>query len=85
MISNVSSTIANTSVQPYQSVKLVPSSSNQGATSNGDTVQLSTATQQHLASSAKTSTSTQTETISEIIKEAAGGDISAIAKLALIG
>jgi hypothetical protein len=84
MISNVSSTLANSSVQPNPAVKLVPSSSNQGATSNGDTVQLSPATQQHLAS-ARSSTSTQPETISEIIKEAAGGDISAIAKLALIG
>jgi hypothetical protein len=65
-------------------VKLVPSSSNRGATSNGDTVQLSAATQQILAST-KSSTSTQKETISEIIKEAAGGDISALAQLALIG
>jgi hypothetical protein len=84
MISNVSSTLVNTSVQSYPAAKLVPSSSNQGATSNGDTVQLSAAAQQQLASS-KSSASTQPETISQIIKEAAGGDISAIAKLALIG
>ena len=84
MISNVSSTPATTSIPPNPAVKLVPSSSNRGATSNGDTVQLSAATQQILAST-KSSTSTQKETISEIIKEAAGGDISALAQLALIG
>ncbi len=84
MISNVSSTLASTSFQPNPAVKLVPSSSTQGAGSNEDTVQLSAETQQQLAN-AKSSAPPQQPSISQIIKEAADGDISALAKLALIG
>jgi len=83
MFSIVSSALASTSVQQSPTVHVVPSSSNKGATSNEDTVQLSATTQQHLAN-AKASAPPPQPTFSQIIKEAADGDISALAKLALI-
>jgi hypothetical protein len=83
MISNLSSTLAISSVQQTPAVKFVPSSSNKGATSNEDTVQLSAATQQHLANTKRQAAPTQ-PSFAQIIREAADGDISALAKLALI-
>jgi hypothetical protein len=82
MISPVSSAANSSSVQQYPAVKLVPSTSNP-ATSNEDTVQLSAATQQHLES-AKRSAEPAERNFTQIIKEAADGDIAALAQLALI-
>jgi hypothetical protein len=84
MISNLSSTAASTNVQQYQAVRHVPSPS-QGATSTEDTVQLSAETQQHLANNTKGSTPPAQPSFDEIIKEAADGNIAALAKLALVG
>ena len=84
MISNVSSTVVNTSVPQILAVKSVPSSSSQGATSNEDTVQLSADTQKLLATT-KIGGSGSEPNITDIVKEAADGDIAALAKLALIG
>jgi hypothetical protein len=82
MISNVSSALASSSVQQIPAVKLIPSTSNQ-ATSKEDTVQLSAETQQHLES-AKRSAEPAQRSFTQIIKEAADGDIAALAQLALI-
>ncbi len=84
MISNVSSALASPSVQQSQAVKPTPSSSNKGVTSNGDTVQLSAATQEHLANTKSNSATAGQQSITQIIKEAADGDITALAKLTLI-
>ena len=84
MISNLSSTLATSSVQQTPAVKLVPSSQSKGATSNEDTVQLSAETQQHLANATKSSSPASQPSMSQIIREAADGDITALAKLALI-
>lgn len=85
MIGNISSTLASSSVQQTPAVKLVPSSQAQGSTSNEDTVQLSAETQQHLANTTtKASSAASQPSMSQIIREAADGDITALAKLALI-
>jgi hypothetical protein len=49
-----------------------------------DSVQLSSRTQQSLAVTGQTKSQAQ-PTISQLVKEAAGGDLSALARLAVIG
>ena len=84
MISNISSAPAATYVQPPPALYKAAAASS-GATSYGDTVQLSAETQQYLAANAKSGSSTPTQpSFAQVIKEAADGDISALAKLALI-
>jgi hypothetical protein len=83
MISNLSSTSAGAIAPTYPTVHNVPSPS-KGTTSNEDTVQLSQETQQHLAAT-KASAPPAQPSLDQIIKEAAGGDITALAKLALVG
>jgi hypothetical protein len=81
---SVSFAPASTSVQQPQAVQQrVPSSSTKGVPSNEDTVQLSSVTQQHLTNASASAPTTQ-PTITQIVKEAADGDITALAKLALI-
>ena len=83
MIGNISSTSATTNVQPPPAAYRAASASSSGASSSSeDTVQLSAETQQHLAN-AKSSAPAQ-PSIGQIVKEAADGDINALAKLALI-
>jgi hypothetical protein len=81
MISNISSIPAGATAPAFSTVHTVPSPS-KGTTSNEDTVQLSPETQQHLAN---TRSSSPPASLDQIIKEAAGGDITALAKLALVG
>lgn len=82
MFSNISPTLATHSVQQNPAVKVVSSSPSKGAASNEDTVQLSPETQKYITNT-KTSSPAQ-PSITQIIKEAADGDISALAKLELI-
>jgi hypothetical protein len=84
MISNISSTLAIDSVQQTPAVRLVPSSPSKGVTSNEDTVQLSSETQKYIANAKSSASPAAAPNITQIIKEAADGDISALAKLALI-
>jgi len=84
MIGNISSASANTNVQQFPTVHNVASPLIKGTPSNEDTVQLSTETQQHL-SNTKAPAQTSSSSINQIIKEAADGDIAALAKLALVG
>ena len=83
MISNVSSALATDNVQQNPAVKSVPSFPSKGPTSNEDTVQLSAETQNHLANT-KSSAAPAQPSMAQIIKEAADGDINALAKLELI-
>ena len=83
MISNLSSTSAGAIAPTFPTVHSVPSPS-KGTTSNEDTVQLSPETQQHLAST-KASAPPPQPSFDQIIREAADGDITALAKLALVG
>jgi len=82
MIGNISSTHAANYVQPPPALFKVAAASS-GTSSNEDTVQLSAETQQHLAN-AKSSSPPAQPSIAQIVKEAADGDINALAKLALI-
>lgn len=81
MIGNISSSAASTDIQQYRPAYKVASAA-QGTTANEDTVQLSDATQRYLTN---TKTNNQPASISEVIKEAADGNIAALAKLALVG
>ncbi len=85
MISNISSAPAATYVQPPPALYKTAAATS-GATSKGDTVQLSAETQQHLAASAKSGSSAPAAppSFTQIIREAADGDIAAFAKLALV-
>jgi hypothetical protein len=83
MISSISSPSASISVQQYRptyNAQYPPT----GTNSYTDTVQLSDETQQYLTN-AKASAPAAQPSFSEIVKEAADGDIGALAKLALIG
>jgi hypothetical protein len=84
MISNISSTSPIASLQQYPAARNVPSSPKGSSSSNEDSVQLSEQTQRHLADT-KASGPPPGASLDQIIKEAAGGDITAIAKLALVG
>jgi hypothetical protein len=82
MIGDVSSTQPNTFVAQYPAVRSVPFSSKAAAPTE-DTVQLSSQAQRILASSKQIQPATS-QSFSQIIKEAANGDILALARLALI-
>ena len=82
MIGDVSSTQPNTFVAQYPAVRSVPFSTKTAAPTE-DTVQLSGQAQRILASSRQTQPATS-QSFSQIIKEAANGDILALARLALI-
>jgi hypothetical protein len=83
MISNISSSSASTSAQQYLPSYNVPSSA-KGTTAYEDTVQLSDETQRYLTST-KANTAPAQASISQIIREAAGGDIAALDRLTLVG
>jgi hypothetical protein len=81
MIGNISLS-PSADVQQYSAGVGVPSSS-RAASSKEDSVQLSAETQQYLTNN-KASTPAAQPSFSQIIKEAADGNIAAFAKLALI-
>jgi len=82
MISNISSTTASANAPVYPTVQNVPSPA-KGTASKEDTVQLSAETQRHLTNTKASAAAPPS--FDQIIREAANGDITAMAKLALVG
>jgi hypothetical protein len=82
MLGAISSISSSFNVQRYPAVQTVPSPSKGTNTSNEDTVQLSNVAQQ--AVKARAAAAAAPQSITEIIKEAADGDISALAQLVLV-
>ena len=86
MIGNISSTQPEGFAAQYPAVRSVPPPSSAATLPVEDTVHLSSQAQGILSdSNAKQSAVPSAVTLNQIIKEAAGGDISALARLALIG
>jgi hypothetical protein len=86
MISNVSSAPTSTTVQQYPAARSAPPPS---GTANypQDTVQLSDVTQRAAAATQKQSAPQPAPppTLGQLVKDAASGDITALAQLAVIG
>jgi len=82
MISNVSSG-ASTTVQQYPAAQSTPLLA-RAATSSGDTVELSDTTQRALTASQQSVPQPQ-PTLHQLVEDAANGDISALARLSVIG
>ncbi len=87
MTSTVSFAEANAPIinaaQANMATQNVPSSSTRASTQTEDTVQLSSEAQQYLTSTKPAAPKPQ-PSFTQVIKEAADGDIAAIAQLALI-
>jgi hypothetical protein len=88
MIGSISTTPTSISFQQYSAAQSAPPPS-KAAPAVEDTVQLSDQTQQTLnsqQSSAKKETAPPSQpSISQLVKEAADGDLSALARLAVVG
>jgi hypothetical protein len=83
MISNVSSAATNTAVQQYPAARSAPPPS-RTASSPQDTVQLSDVTQRAVTYP-KQSAPQPAPTLGQLVKDAANGDIGALARLSVIG
>ena len=83
MISTVSSATTTTNFQRYSAAQSAPPPS-RTANSPQDTVQLSDATQRAVAFP-KQSAPQPAPTLGELVKDAANGDITALARLSVIG
>jgi hypothetical protein len=83
MISNVSSAPTSTAVPQYPVARSAPPPS-KTASSSQDTVQLSDVTQRAVASQ-KQSAPQPAPTLGQLVKDAANGDITALARLSVIG
>ena len=82
MTTVISSITANANVQQYPITRSAPVYAR--ATASGDTVALSNAAQQVLTTPAQSAPQTPPN-LSELVRDAANGDISALAQLAVIG
>jgi len=83
MISNVSSAATSTAVQQYPAARSAPPPS-RTVSSSQDTVQLSDVTQRSVTAQ-KQSAPQPAPTLGQLVKDAANGDISALARLSVIG
>jgi hypothetical protein len=83
MISNVTPAPTSTTVQQYPAVQSAPPPS-KTVKSPEDTVQLSDETQRNLTA-AKQSAPQPAPTLGQLVRDAADGDITALARLAVIG
>jgi hypothetical protein len=83
MVSNVTSTPTTNTVQQYPAARSAPLFA-RAATASGDTVELSSAAQRALTTPAQSAPQSP-PSLSELVKDAANGDISALAQLAVIG
>jgi hypothetical protein len=83
MISNVSSAPTSTTVQQYPAARSAPLPS-KTASSSKDTVQLSDVAQR-ATTPQKQSAPQPALTLGQLVKDAANGDITALARLSVIG
>jgi hypothetical protein len=85
MISNVSSAPTSTTVQQYPAARSAPPPS-RTANSPQDTVQLSDVTQRAVTTQKQSAPQpAPAPTLGQLVKDAANGDISALARLSVIG
>jgi hypothetical protein len=82
MTSSISSISSSAGVEQYPAPRNAPPLA-RAATASGDTVALSDATQRALAASKQSAP--QPLTLGELVRNAANGDISALARLVMVG
>ena len=83
MISNVSPAPTSSAVQQYPAAQSAPPPS-KAARAPEDTVQLSDATQRAMAAP-KQSAAQPAPTLDQLVRDAANGDVSALARLVMVG